>query len=71
MCVKCGNLVSVSTGQLRSIDGKDQRQRFVCALCKSSDDVQIIAVPSVFKYLVVELAAMNIRVDLKVKDALE
>jgi len=70
VCVTCGNLLSVSTEKFNSIEGKDLQRNFVCQLCKSSDNVQVIAVPYVFKYLVVELAAMSIRVDLKVTDLL-
>lgn len=71
MCVKCGNIVSVATEKINSIDGKDSQRKFVCPLCKSSDQIEIIQVPQVFKYLLVELAAMNIRVDISVSDSLE
>ena len=51
------------------IDGKDRKRNYVCSLCKSMDTIQFISVPFVFKYLLVELAAMNIRIDLQVKEA--
>ncbi|XP_052246155.1 DNA-directed RNA polymerase I subunit RPA2-like [Dreissena polymorpha] len=69
VCIKCGNLLSIATQRKSSVDGKDRKRNYVCSLCKSMDTIQFISVPFVFKYLLVELAAMNIRIDLQVKEA--
>ncbi|XP_052801585.1 DNA-directed RNA polymerase I subunit RPA2-like [Mya arenaria] len=68
VCTKCGNLISVSTEKLSTLDKKERNRSHVCSLCKSTDHIQMISVPHVFKYLLIELAAMNIRVDLNVKE---
>ena len=39
----------------------------MCKLCGNSDNITKVLVPYVFKYLVAELTAMNIRVVLDVK----
>ncbi len=37
-----------------------------CSLCEDKGDIDVITVPYVFRYLVAELAAMNINVQLPV-----
>ena len=41
--------------------------RVVCRFCESSNNVEKVALPYVFKYLVTELAAMNIKCSLTLK----
>lgn len=41
--------------------------RVVCRFCESSNNVEKVAFPYVFKYLVTELAAMNIKCSLTLK----
>lgn len=45
-----------------------ERGRWACLLCHSSKYVEQVALPAVFKFLVAELAAMNIRVRVDVGD---
>ena len=69
VCTKCGNLVSVSMERPSVLEKLERGRRRVCSLCRSSDHIQTVAVPYVFKYLLIELAAMNIRVDVNEKSA--
>jgi hypothetical protein len=43
----------------------ESERKWTCSLCKRTDNIDIIKVPYVFKYLVAELAAINIKVNLK------
>ncbi len=69
-CSKCGLLISTQTmphvgsGVHASIraDSAASKGRTVCRLCDTSKYVERVAVPYVFKYLVSELAAMNISI---------
>jgi len=69
VCSLCGNLLSPiiqkpsSELAVLSASGKAQ---WTCQLCKTSEGVTKMLIPYVFKYLVAELAAMNIRVGLGV-----
>lgn len=47
--------------------GDMKPKKAVCRVCHSSRGITRIAVPYVFKYLVAELGAMNIKVTLDVK----
>ena len=77
ICCKCGLLVSTqnvphsaSTAHgvhATRVDTSSSRGRTICRVCESSKYVERIAVPYVFKYLVSELAAMNIRCSLDIK----
>ena len=75
VCSKCGLLVSthnvphVGSGVHASMraDGAASRGRTVCRVCDTSKYVERVAVPYVFKYLVSELAAMNIRCSLEIR----
>ena len=69
VCTKCGSLLSAliakPVSSTAAASYESQRQ-WTCMLCKKSDNIQLISVPYVFRYLVAELAAMNIKVDLDV-----
>lgn len=76
ICSKCGLLVSTQTvpnvgsgvhATVRVDTGAAGKGRVVCRLCDTSRHVERVAVPYVFKYLVSELAAMNIRCSLDLK----
>lgn len=77
ICCRCGLLVSTqnvphsaSTAHgvhATRVDASSSRGRTICRVCESSKHVERIAIPYVFKYLVSELAAMNIRCSLDVK----
>jgi DNA-directed RNA polymerase I subunit RPA2 len=76
ICSKCGLLVSTQNvphtastahGVHATKVDAGGKGRVVCRLCESSANVERVAVPYVFKYLVSELAAMNIRCSLDLK----
>lgn len=47
-------------------DASERNRRWTCKACKQKDSVQTITLPFVFRYLVAELSAMNIKVKLDV-----
>ena len=76
VCANCGLLVSTLTvphaasdtagfHATRGVDGT--AGQVTCRLCETGQYVERLALPYVFKYLVSELAAMNIRCSLDVK----
>lgn len=83
VCANCGLLISTltvphaaadSAGARATTDlaaaggvGRAARGTVTCRLCDSGKYVERVALPYVFKYLVTELAAMNIRCSLDVK----
>jgi DNA-directed RNA polymerase I subunit RPA2 len=52
ICAKCGSLISISK----------KSNETVCLLCGKSEDTLNICIPYVLKYLVAELASVNIKV---------
>lgn len=52
ICTRCGSFVSISKKNTQA----------VCLLCGQSDSISNICIPYVLKYLVAELASVNIRV---------
>lgn len=68
VCSKCGSLLSSLLDKPAQADGAAQGDRkWYCKSCNSSDNIQLLAFPYVFHYLVAELAAMNIKTCLDVK----
>jgi len=67
VCSLCGSLISpiAVTDAINTINYK--RNHIECKSCNTDKGIEIIAVPSVFKYLVAELAAMNVKMTLEVK----
>ena len=45
-----------------------KERKWTCKVCESTEHIQLLAFPYVFRYLVAELAAMNIKVALDVMD---
>ncbi|XP_076361964.1 RNA polymerase I subunit Rpl135 isoform X3 [Tachypleus tridentatus] len=69
VCTKCGSLLSPMFEKPAndSMPASQELVRsWVCATCETSENIQLITVPYVFRYLVVELAAMNIKTQLDV-----
>eukprot|EP00794_Sanderia_malayensis_P003438 gene3438-3933_t len=70
ICTKCGNLLSPildkPADDLAAVSLHEQR-RWHCLQCESTKHIQEITIPYVFRYLVAELAAMNINVVLDVR----
>ena len=77
VCSQCGLLVSTMTVPhaataasgvyATNLDSNSGKGNVTCNLCGSGRFVERVAVPYVFKYLVSELAAMNIRCSLDLK----
>ncbi|XP_047136154.1 DNA-directed RNA polymerase I subunit RPA2 isoform X2 [Hydra vulgaris] len=70
VCTKCGSIftpiVRKPVTHHDSLIGFNDRKWF-CRVCGHGDDIQKMLVPYVFKYLIAELTAMNIRLVLDVK----
>ncbi|XP_061179833.1 DNA-directed RNA polymerase I subunit RPA2-like [Saccostrea echinata] len=69
VCMECGSILAPhlekpSKGSVADVSEKVRQWK--CRACKKTDSVQIVTIPFVFRYLVAELAAMNIRVKLDV-----
>lgn len=62
LCKKCGNILGILSSPGKG-DG-------YCKECESSNHSVVTAIPYVFKYLVTELMAMNIRVSLRLDNTL-
>ena len=58
ICTRCGSLTSLSTSS--RLGGGMRRE--CCLLCGKDDAIETICIPYVLKYLVAELASVNIRV---------
>lgn len=57
-CKGCGSIIS-------PVNTKDRK--VMCTFCESKDGVTAITIPYVFRYLVNELAAMNIRITMNIQ----
>ncbi|XP_041646218.1 DNA-directed RNA polymerase I subunit RPA2 [Cheilinus undulatus] len=67
VCVDCGSLLSPLLEKPPPSWSSMRQRKTVCLLCGSSEAIDSVSVPYVFRYFVAELAAMNIRVRLQVK----
>ena len=54
---------SVTASQSTSL--AEARSQWKCQMCSDGGHIEVVSVPYVFRYLVAELAAMNIRVKLE------
>eukprot|EP00252_Welwitschia_mirabilis_P017700 TRINITY_DN3920_c0_g2_i1.p1 TRINITY_DN3920_c0_g2~~TRINITY_DN3920_c0_g2_i1.p1 ORF type:complete len:1013 (-),score=180.62 TRINITY_DN3920_c0_g2_i1:147-3080(-) len=76
VCSKCGNLLStMPLPHQQKHDNLDNflsslgnTKNIICRVCESSRHVETVAMPYVFRYLTAELAAMNIKMALKISD---
>ncbi|XP_065889347.1 DNA-directed RNA polymerase I subunit RPA2-like [Dysidea avara] len=69
VCTKCGSLISPVLLKPTVSDStivQDQKE-WTCKYCEEDASISVISVSYVFRYLVAELAAMNIKVHLEVK----
>lgn len=75
VCTQCGSLLSTMT-QRATVESAGQaeiaayiraRDHWICVSCNSGTFCEAVAMPYVFRYLVNELAAMNIKLKLTVK----
>lgn len=62
MCNGCGSLLAPVTEH----SSATSERKVTCRWCESRRGIKVVALPFVFRYLAVELAAMNIRLVLQV-----
>lgn len=68
VCAKCRSLLSPMTlPPLGGLSHSKPSQAY-CRSCESGEDVHLITLPYVFKYLANELAAMNINTQLEISE---
>ena len=67
VCRSCGSILT----PVPQVGPSGDRRRLAasCLLCRSGDAISVIEIPYVFRYLTAELAAMNIRIELKVEQS--
>ncbi|CAG9461634.1 unnamed protein product [Pedinophyceae sp. YPF-701] len=74
VCAKCGSILSpthvptLSAMVGNRAGGGQRRGPIVCRLCNEGAHIKRIGIPFVFRYLVNEMAAMNIKLTLRVTD---
>ena len=61
VCTVCGSLISTISGAKTTENLKTSTHLTQCQICETKDSIDSVALPYVFKYLVAELAAMNIQ----------
>ena len=62
-CTSCGSLISTISRASSSVDNiKAASSLTRCHVCEKNNSIELIGIPYVFKYLLAELAAMNIQV---------
>ncbi|KAK2570429.1 DNA-directed RNA polymerase I subunit RPA2 [Acropora cervicornis] len=70
VCTKCGSILSSlldkPAAEVAAAAAHKDR-KWTCKTCDSGENIQLLAFPYVFRYLVAELAGMNIKVSLDVK----
>jgi len=68
LCEKCGSLLSPVLKLPSTVDiHKSSIEHWMCLTCKTSDHMVLVDIPFVYRYLVNELAAMNIKTTMKIK----
>ncbi|VDK87186.1 unnamed protein product [Onchocerca ochengi] len=74
ICARCGSMISTlrcakMLSEHRNNENSiiNHSEREMCLLCGKDDQVYPVEVPRVFRYLVAELAAMNVRLQISVK----
>ncbi|XP_020593048.1 DNA-directed RNA polymerase I subunit 2 isoform X2 [Phalaenopsis equestris] len=77
VCSNCGSLISATLVEPRKRMLKDIKgnlpplrsvTKVICRSCKSSKGMETVAMPYVFRYLAAELAAMNVKLDLRLSN---
>ncbi|KAI3993995.1 hypothetical protein MKX01_003008 [Papaver californicum] len=80
VCSLCGSLLTTTSAQThkRIVREKGERlppgripKKVTCHACKTSKGMETVAMPYVFRYLAAELAAMNIKMTLKLTNGVE
>jgi DNA-directed RNA polymerase I subunit RPA2 len=65
ICMRCGSLLSPI--RIKPSQGETSSDRMKCLTCDTADTVRSVPMPYVTRYLVAEMAAMNIRVSFDLK----
>lgn len=63
VCRLCGSILAPISTAPTSVSG---RRQVTCKSCETSKGIEVIPIPYVFRYLVTELLAMNIKLVLRV-----
>lgn len=80
VCSLCGSLLTTTSVQTHKKIVREQAGRLPpgripkkvsCHACKTSKGMETVAMPYVFRYLAAELAAMNIKMTLKLSNGAE
>ena len=69
MCTSCGSILSPLMGKpvaSNAASSYEATRTWMCSVCQVENTVEAVCMPYVFRYLVAELAAMNIKVTLQV-----
>ncbi|XP_074659731.1 DNA-directed RNA polymerase I subunit RPA2-like [Tubulanus polymorphus] len=67
LCTRCGSLLSPTMDKLPAllaVVSRDAERVWMCSVCRVRDTIKPVEIPYVFRYLVAELASMNIKVSL-------
>ncbi|MCP9260235.1 DNA-directed RNA polymerase subunit beta [Dirofilaria immitis] len=74
ICARCGSMISTLRCAKVLLERRNKEnsiinhsEREMCLLCGKDDQVYPVEVPRVFRYLVAELAAMNVRLQISLK----
>ena len=67
VCKRCGSILSPMQVPIHSSMLPSRGERIICQSCKQKDQIDIVAIPYVFRYLCTELVSMNIRLKLEVQ----
>ncbi|CAN4080495.1 unnamed protein product [Withania somnifera] len=66
VCSECGSVLTSSL--IQPPKKRARTKKVTCLACRSSKGMETVAMPYVFKYLAAELAAMNIKMTLKLSN---
>lgn len=66
-CKKCGSIVSPIYGPSPNADTINLSAHWRCLVCPDDGDIVTVSVPYIFKYFVMQLAAMNIKTKLDIR----
>uniref|UniRef100_A0A914DCQ7 DNA-directed RNA polymerase n=1 Tax=Acrobeloides nanus TaxID=290746 RepID=A0A914DCQ7_9BILA len=71
ICRRCGSLLSATRLRPELIKMNEKRisikSKEVCLQCGESDEIFLVQVPRVFRYLAAELSAMSIKIKLSIE----
>jgi DNA-directed RNA polymerase I subunit RPA2 len=75
VCSSCGSVLTTTTVPPKKVSREKlglpkikEQKKFMCVSCNSSKGIETVAMPYVYRYLAAELAAMNIKMDLRLSN---